>query len=83
MASNEYQLTTSVRYKPFTCIPRYLLDLTKLKTVDEKRLRHQTYQLIQCNPDLKHIIKLLHPGEDNIKMHEIAHRYNFDHLLEM
>ena len=83
MANNEYQLTTSVRYKPFTCIPRYLLDLTKLKTVDEKRLRHQTYQLIQCNPDLKHIIKLLHPDEESINMHEIAHRYNFDHLLEM
>ncbi len=83
MAMNEYQLTTSVHYHPYTCIPRFLLDLTKLKTSDEKRLREQTYQLIKNHPDLKHVIRLLHSKEKSLNLHEVSHRYNFDHFLEM
>lgn len=83
MALSEYQLTTSVSYMPFTGIPTYLLDLLKLKTNDETRLRHQTLQLLQLHPDFKLILELLHGNESNIKMSEIVHRYHYEHFCEM
>ena len=83
MALLENQLTTSVSYKTFTCIPTYLLDLLKLKANDEKSLRHQTLQIINLHPDFLYTITLLHGSDKTLKAIDIVNRYNFEHFCEM
>lgn len=92
MLENEHHSTDSVNYKKsadtikhhaFVSVPKFLLDLTKLNTNEEKVLRDQIYQLIKKYPDLQNILKLIHPEEEKINFFEIVNRYNYDHLLEL
>ena len=92
MLENQHQSTESVNYKQsddtvnykqFVCMPRFLLDLTKLNISEEKVLRDQVYQLVKKHPDLQNILKLIHPEEEKVNFFEIVNRYNFDHLLEL
>ena len=83
MANNEYHLTSSVTYMPYTFIPRYLIDLSKLKTSDEKRLKLQVHQIVKKYPDLYHVIELMHPENERPHLFEVVNTYNFDHFMEL
>ena len=85
MAFVDHHLTSKVSYMPFVIIPTYLLDLTKIKNIDENSTKIQIYQIALKNPDFAHVLKLMHPNyqASNTSVKEIIYRYSFDHFLEI
>lgn len=86
MASLENHLTTSLTYTPYVNLPRFFLDLTKLKNTDQQNFNYQVYQIVNFHPELKYIIHQMHQVElesNKSSIQEIIKKYHFNYFLDL